>query len=319
MRANPALIGGFVIGGLGLALLAVVVFGSGKFLQSTHEFVVYFSGSVNGLNVGAPVKFKGVTIGSVKNIMLRMGDQAAEQEGRFFIPVIIELDEAKLLEKGARAVDLGRREVVEEWIRRGLRAQLATESFVTGVLYVALDYHPDTEVQLVNLPGVKLQEIPVIPTPLEQARTALQEILDRFEQIKLKETVDAANEALRSVHDLVQSPGVESALTEIGPTLRSLRDTMASVRSIAEEVGQSLPPLRKRIESTAANAEEALDQARETLKIAGRTLEPGSPLTYQLGQTLRDVGDAARAVRALAEYLERNPGALLRGKGAEER
>ena len=73
-QASKALIGGFVLGAVILVAAATVIFGSGRFFSEKQVFVLYFDGAVNGLNVGAPVKFRGVTIGQVRKIIFRISN-----------------------------------------------------------------------------------------------------------------------------------------------------------------------------------------------------------------------------------------------------
>ena len=149
-KISPALIGAFVLGAVGLLVIAILVFGSGRLFRQTKEFVLYFDNSVNGLRVGAPVKFKGVEIGSVKDIRLQLEKNQELNK----IPVIIEIDLEKLTSRGATAVVAENRESFQEAIvERGLRGQLLMESLVTGLLYVGLDFFPDTPIRLVQQPA----------------------------------------------------------------------------------------------------------------------------------------------------------------------
>ena len=129
-RINPATVGAFVLGAIGLILAAVVVFGSGSLFRKTHEFVIYFGGDINGLRVGAPVKFKGVEIGAVKRIKLRLEQDVNRDNGQLRadvrIPVIIELDEEKIVSHGGTAIDLDDPHTVPNLIREGMRAQLGS-------------------------------------------------------------------------------------------------------------------------------------------------------------------------------------------------
>lgn len=120
-RPSAAMIGAFVLGAIGLAVLSVVLFGSGRLFRETVPFVLSFSGSVNGLNVGAPVKFKGVEIGSVTDVRLTLGEGTAAPVTR--IPVLIEIDQDKVESQGSRA-DLWDPAVVKALIDAGLRGQL---------------------------------------------------------------------------------------------------------------------------------------------------------------------------------------------------
>ena len=98
-KMSPAMIGAFVLGAVALIVIAILVFGSGRLFRQTRTFVLYFDSSVNGLRVGAPVKLKGVEIGSVKDIRLLVGQGTAGDE----IPVIIEIDLKKLTRRGSPA------------------------------------------------------------------------------------------------------------------------------------------------------------------------------------------------------------------------
>ncbi|HEV2171457.1 MAG TPA: MlaD family protein, partial [Candidatus Binatus sp.] len=134
-RVNPATVGAFVLGGVALILAAVVAFGSGNLFRTMHEFVIFFPGDINGLRVGAPVKFKGVEIGQVKRIKLRLDQQVDPQNNRLLaevrIPVVIELDEDKIVSHGS-TLDLSDPHTIPNLIREGMRAQLGSDSFVTG-------------------------------------------------------------------------------------------------------------------------------------------------------------------------------------------
>src|SRR5512143_2356762 len=119
-RANPAIVGAFVVGAIVLATVAVAVFGSGRFFKVTYPFIVYFTGDVNGLKEGAPVKFKGVEVGSVTKIMLNVSQVAptAEKAEEIRIPVIIELDPEHIESRGGR-IKLGQPQMLKELIERG--------------------------------------------------------------------------------------------------------------------------------------------------------------------------------------------------------
>ena len=92
-HANPTLIGAFVVGAVILAVAAVLLLSSGDLFVQKPRFVLYFKGSVKGLNIGSPVTFRGVNIGTVTNIQLVMG--VSESDIR--IPVIIEINPANFL------------------------------------------------------------------------------------------------------------------------------------------------------------------------------------------------------------------------------
>lgn len=130
-QANPKLIGAFVLGGLALLVLGLVIFGGTRWLGERRTYVAYFPGSVKGLRVGAPVDFRGVTIGRVTDIRIRYD----ASDGTMQIPVVMEFEPARITVIGADDV-VEHRGDLDDLIRRGLRAQLQTQSIVTGLLLI---------------------------------------------------------------------------------------------------------------------------------------------------------------------------------------
>src|SRR6185295_14503699 len=170
-------------------------FGSGQFFKKSREFVLYFDNSVNGLRVGAPVKFKGVEIGSVKDIRLQIGQETQINK----IPVLIQIDLDKLTSRGATGVVAADPESFRAAIvERGLRGQLLMESLVTGLLYVGLDLFPDTPIRLVQQEGSHYQypEIPTTPTSLEVAQDAVSRIINKLEEIDFKRVTKSLAETV---------------------------------------------------------------------------------------------------------------------------
>jgi paraquat-inducible protein B len=192
--ANKRLIGVFVLGAIALLVIAVVVLGSGKFFRKIYVAVCYFEGSVGGLNIGAPVVFRGVKVGSVKDVILRYDPQNLTIQ----IPVYIELDPSKSEIIGPRPKEF--EEDLRSMIDRGLRAQLEMQSIVTGQMYVGLDFHPEKPAKLVGA-DAKYPEIPTIPTPL-------QEIAKKIEQLPLDEIIKNITTAVEGINRLVNSPEI---------------------------------------------------------------------------------------------------------------
>jgi paraquat-inducible protein B len=315
-KASPTMIGAFVAGAIALAVVGVIVFGSGRLFRRTYDFVVYFDSSVNGLRVGAPVKFKGVEVGGVTDILLNLTQERQRVES-IRVPVLIEIDADRITEKGV-AMDLGDPATLEFLIEQGLRAQLNTESFVTGLLYVALDLRPDSPLNLVQDKAMRYQEIPTLPTPLEEVQAKASEIITRLEELDFRRLVDSTTEAIEGVGELVRSPKLRAAVDSLDGTVARLDDAAASVQRLADGLERRLDPLSTDLRTASRSAGEALRGAEATLASVRALLEPGSPITHQLEKTLTDVSAAARAVRTLAEYLERNPSALLRGKDVRD-
>jgi paraquat-inducible protein B len=302
-RANPTLVGGFVLGAIVLALVGIAVFGSGRLFRETHPFVLYFTGSVNGLNPGAPVKFKGVEVGSVKRIQVLFEQTAAEVR----IPVFIELDADKLARAGVHAEFTP--ESIHRAIDQGLRGRLEPQSLVTGLLFVNLDYMPDTEAHFVGAAG-GLPEIPTVPQQIEEATEVVKQIVARLGELDLKALVESATGTLDALRDLAGSDEARRAVV-------SLDETLLSLRELAKTLETTIGPLGKSLKTTADQTQHLEKQLSETLGAVQQLVKPGSPITQQLSTALQDVSAAARSLRQLADSLERNPGAIVRGRSTE--
>jgi paraquat-inducible protein B len=326
-KISPTLIGAFVVGALALIVIAIIAFGSGRLFKQTREFVLYFENSVNGLRVGAPVKFKGVEIGSVKNIVLQLekGTQVAR------IPVIIEIDLEKLTSRGAAGTIAEDREAFRTAITElGLRGQLLMESLVTGLLYVGLDFFPGTPVKLVQQfdGNNKYPEIPVTPTTMEQAQDAVGRVLAKLEEIDFKGLVNSLAATVDGVDKLVNAPEIQSSLKSLAQTMPKLDEAVAAIRQLTTTLESNLTQLTGNLEQTSDAARDAMQQAKITMKQTDAALkeaeaaminiraisDPDSVTFYELGRSLREVSAAARSLRLLSNSVERNPRALIFGK-----
>jgi paraquat-inducible protein B len=300
-RSSPTLIGAFVLGGAALVLAAVLIWGSGWLFRPSWRYVCYFAGSVNGLAIGAPVKFRGVEIGAVREIRLRYAQQADDRR----IPVFIDLDERRVEELGAGLTPSP--DMIANLIDQGLRARLETLSIVTGVLYVNFDFYPDVPVQMTQSDESEFLEIPTVPTPLEEAAQTASEILMHLQEADVAGLTLRLTELVQSMNEVARSPALRAAIDELPATLESVHQLTTSLNARSEKV--------------AANAEELAVETRRALVSLQATLDaiqglvaPDAPLPVQLGETVTELGRAARALRGLADYLERNPNAVVFGR-----
>ena len=322
-RANPQAVGLFVLGALALAILAIVVLGSGRFFQKTHKYVCFFAGNVNGLRVGAPVKFKGVEVGSVVNVLLNLNiesKQAASNYAAIRIPVIIALYEHKIVGRGA-VTDFSQPQNLKRAIAYGLRAQLETESLLTGLLYIDLDMHPGTQAKFFLPPHSEYEEIPTLPNPFEQAQSAAARLIQQADKIQLDQLVDTATTTmntatatLNAYKQLAQSDQLQDAIASINRGGESIDRAADSLRLLSNNLNRTLVPLGPQLQASVRSADATLKQAQATLNTLNLELRPNSPLVYQTSQTLANVSAAARSVQQLADYLNRNPSAIIRGR-----
>jgi paraquat-inducible protein B len=326
-KISPTLIGAFVLGALALVVVAVVALGSGRFFRQTREFVLYFDSSVNGLRVGAPVKFKGVEIGAVKDIRLQLEKGAQVNK----IPVIIEIDLEKLTSRGAtsevaRDLPSFHKAIVE----MGLRGQLLMESLVTGLLYIGLDLFPNSPVRLVQTAGGHYQypEIPTTPTTLEQAQDAATRIMAKIEELDFKGLTKSLTETVDGINQLVNSPDLKASLRALQQTMPKVDEALVSMRKTATSMDQGVVSLSKSFEQTSDATREAMQQAVIALKqtdgalkaaetvmvnVSG-VMDQDSPMFYEFRRSMKEISAAARTLRLLSGYIERNPRVLIFGK-----
>ena len=247
----------------------MIAFGSGKLFRQTKEFVAYFDGNVNGLHIGAPVKFRGVEIGSVKNILLQL-DQSMEVRS---IPVLFEIDLEKITSRGATATLVEDPTAVKTAIDRGLRAQLQTESLLTGVLYVGIDFFPGTPVKLGQAARSKYPEIPTVPTALERAEVTTGEILAKLREVDFKGLTDAVSRAVDGVGQLVNSPALKSALQRLDQTMPKIDQAIVEIRKMTTNLDGQYHNSATNLEQTSDAARDAMKQAALTLKQADASLK----------------------------------------------
>jgi paraquat-inducible protein B len=326
-KISPTLIGAFVLGAVALLVVAVIIFGSGKLFRKTKEFVIYFDTSVNGLNIGAPVKFKGVEIGAVKDIALQIERDTQVTK----IPVIIEIDLEKLTSRGASGTIAEDEETFRQAIySRGLRGQLLTESLVTGLLYVGLDFFPGTPVHLVQQSDERHRylEIPTTPTTLEQAQDAVTRIITKIEEIDFKSLIASLEGTVGGINQLVNAPELKSTLRALERATPKLDEAIAGFTKLTTTIGNDVTRLSENLQQTSTAAREAMVQADLALKQTDIALkeaqvamtnvraisDPESPPFYEMTRSLREVAAAARSLRLLTNFIERNPRALVFGK-----
>ncbi len=335
-----------------LAVAGVAYFGSGEFLAKKYTYVAFFEGSLKGLNIGAPVTFRGVRVGTVSNVVVRYDSD--DQSVR--IPVYFELEQGRVEAVRGRARDP--QEKLRALIDGGLRAQLVTQSFVTGQIAIELDFHRDTPVEFVDA-DPRYPEFPTIPSTAERLGKAL-------EDFDLQGLLTNIGSAVKGIEDLVQSPGLRDAIASLDETIkdigklardvnsrvgeiggdidetavaarRALDQITASVASVERTLNPGIEDVRKSIVDLLAEDSElyrslvaALDQFGESVASVEDTLNPGiedvrksivdvlaedAELYRSVVGALDELAAAVRSIRILADLLEQHPEALLQGKG----
>jgi paraquat-inducible protein B len=319
---NKTIIGLFVVGAIALTVVAVLFLGSGKFFTDRPKYVTYFQGSVKGLSVGSPVVFRGVKVGHVKEIRMRFDPKSLEMQ----IPVYIELGEGNLEIVGTKKTHS--REIIKkkerDLIDHGFRAQLATQSFVTGQLMIALDFFPGTPVNLVGAEP-RYTEIPSIPTPM-------QELQNRLETLPIEETFNKLQNVADGIDKLVNSPeikqilksteqGINSATSllndvagQITPLATDIREALDEITKMGTETRNDIRLLAESLAKTSDEAGLALKKIEGSFTNIENLTGEGSNLTYIFKNTLKELELTARSLRILTENIDQQPQSVVFGK-----
>jgi len=327
-QANPFAVGAFLVGALMLLTAAVMVFGGSDFFKHKKRFVIFFESGLNGLNIGAPVKLQGVQIGNVAEISLEM-DAAS---GRIFKPVVIEIEPGLLRDFSGQPVekhsDHARNEDAQRMIDAGLKARLETQSLLTGLLYVDLNFYHDKPVMLVNLDYKDLPELPSVPSTVDEIRNIADEIINKVQHLPLEQMVKDLSETFQEARDLIKSDDTKTSIkalakslqetqalmltlnAQIGPLLQNVNTSVTETRSGVKDLNKQLAPVLKAAEQSLNTTTLVLQDSQQTMRAFETLATPDSPL----GQALLEMRDAARALHDLAESLERQPDELLYGK-----
>lgn len=323
-KISPAAIGMFVMAASIIAVAAVMVFGAAKFFSRTENFISFFSESVNGLDVGAPLKYKGVKIGKVEGIFISSSKNIKESS----VSVVYSIDIDQLRRKtGTDFKDYS--DWMDEQIAEGLRAKLNYQSIVTGMLYIELDFIADKgEKYDLKYGGTRFKEIPAAKSGLSElakgfektmadvakidfagigqnVHSAIVKVNEKLDAIDAKAISDNAVSALKGVDDLVRNRDVAEAVKKLDALLS---DSDALVNDARAEL--------KNFSSSGASLAARLD---EVLRNVNSVVAPQSPLRYQIAVLVKTMNDSMSYISNFTDYLQRNPNSLLRGKDNSKR
>ncbi len=268
-----------------------------------EPYLVFFDTSVRGLAPGSRVEFRGMPIGRVVSVDLEFDPATAEVR----VPVVIEIQPQRFTFAGTdtdRTLDVA---AMAELVRRGLRARLESGNLLTGELVVALDFFPDAAPAELGRSG-DTPVLPTVPTELEALTASVQQALERFASLPLDALVADLRQAVADIRTLVRDPRIGESLAAVDAAATSLSRTASRLEG---DIGPLLVELREVATRTARAAREA----EATFAATREFLGPDSRLRYDIAQMLKELTSAARSIRLFADYLERNPQALIRGRG----
>jgi paraquat-inducible protein B len=317
-QPSATLIGVFVFGAMALIVAAILFFGSGNFFRQHIAIVSYFPGSVAGLRVGAPVTYRGVRVGEVKSISIRLDPdptRAIAQVNMELLPEAVKIY--------AMTVD-----DIPVLVERGLSARLVMQSFVTGQLQVELDFR--AEVRSSRMGGSKeVPEIPTVPSPF-------QALAEQLETLDIAAALTSVQRALGSLDALLANPAVKKTIDDLPALIADARRTMRTIeREVAgfsaagqRALGEAVPALQKTLVSVQSLSEHLERESADTLGAArsvfqnantavdgaNTLLDPRGQTVIQLQSAVEDLAATTARLRRFSERVDRDPAVLLRGR-----
>ena len=334
-QVSPTLIGSFFLAALGLVIIAIMMFGGGNYFDKKDQFVLFFhsENNLNGLNVGAPVKLEGVQIGEVKEVVLLFDENTLE----VIKPVVIELDYENILDdetdKDFNPKESGHeKEVsVKNLIKKGLKAQLKSQSMLTGLLYIEFQFTPQDEVVMTGINFRNLKELPTTTNATEDLKREAQKVVDRIGKLPLEQIVEDLAVNMHEIKVILTSQslkenrqGVNQSIKEMEkllinlnenftPLMLNLNGTMKDTRVVVQEFSREIKPVLSTLEKTLNKATDLLSESQFAVRSFEELSSPEAPLW----QALEALKEAAESTKNLTDTLERNPESIIYGKGDE--
>jgi paraquat-inducible protein B len=328
-KVSPAVVGLFVLGAFVLGLGALFAFGGVNFFSKPERFIVYFDESIHGLDLGSPVKLRGVRVGRVVDLNLRY----VPARNKSVVAVVCELNRNMIADENGVLIDVSDRRQLQGLIDRGMRAQLGVIGLATGLLYVELDFF-DPQLYPAKLrPGLstKYAEMPAVPSAISEFQANLTEILNDVKRVdfaglsremqglltdarKKVNAMDTAGLVVQwtraglAVEQLAGSPELRQALVNMSEASAKLNTILAKF----EQGG----PSPEQLAGTLEDAKKAIGTFTATVTTMQRFINAQQNLGDDASKAFVKLGEASSAVQQLADYLERNPNALLTGRKA---
>lgn len=257
--------------------------------------LVYFDGSVRGLQVGAPVEFRGIKIGQVLDLKL----EYHPQRKAFTLPVLIETEPERVAVVGKKAGAPENRVKVEDLVQKGLRAQLKSSNLLTGQLIVDLNLYSEAPAAKVTHAG-PYPVIPSIPSSMEEITANLSQFIAKIKDLPIDQIGGDIQKAAQGARRLMNSAELADAIKTLNVTLQ---ETRLLVSSLNKEVAPGVTATLEKLQAT-------LDSIK---KLSG----DDSFMIIEAERAMTELAEASRSVRSLADFLERHPESLIRGKGEE--
>lgn len=325
---NPKVIGAFVTASIAVFILLILFFGSAKLFSQSVRYILFFEHSVNGLEVGSLAKYKGVPVGIVERILIRVEGQSEDSTS---IPVIVRIDRSRLTNRLGTSVEVFDPEFIQKMIENGLVAQLNVESFITGQLFVEFSLQPGQVEDLVEHRDGEygMIEIPTLGSSFCEITDDVGNIISSFSEFDFYRTYRAINAVLENLVLVLQdinagelSRSIVGLADQLTLLLQSedFKATVSSMHSALVKIEQTLSTYdlkEGQLAETVVQLNQTLSGLNRLVAKGNAIIAPESAMRYELEGSLRELRQVAQSLRLFINYLERNPNALLTGRPEE--
>ena len=296
--ANARLIGAFMLGAIALIIVVFVVFGGGNYFKDKSKYVIYFRGSVDGLNTGAPVKIRGVQIGSVIDINPMM-----HENGEFLVEVLIETVGGTVREAMSEGVLDNSLTGIEDMVADGLRAQLQSQSFIVSQKMIIIDYFPETPVVYAGF-NKEFKEIPSIETKSEAFEKSLENVIREVGKVPFSGIAQSMESTFNGIDTFFRG-------LELQPLFATISRNADAIGTLATRVDSLGITISAGVNTTTGAATTSLKRFDALMK---RVEDLATENQYLMKEGLEQLASAARSMKGLADYLQQHPSDILFGK-----
>jgi paraquat-inducible protein B len=318
-------VGGFVLGAVALVLGAVVFFSAGDWFEPKERFVVFFPGSVRGLNPGAPVTMRGVKIGEVKHVTALSTGKADP-----LIQIEVQIELQREVIEAPRGIELPwanvrGAELARRLIAAGVRARLMSQSLLTGQKYIELDILPREPARLAGLER-PYPELPTTPTAMERMGQRTEALMEKLADLPLDQMLEDVRQAVQSLRTLLDSPDLRGTLAgarrgadQLAPALADVRAAVGDARRLIDTLGDEAKGTGSEARQTMQKARDALDRVERAASRLDGTAEGADEARVRASQTLEELDRTLKSLRNLVDYIQTHPEAVVLGKTKAER
>jgi paraquat-inducible protein B len=329
-KISPSVVGIFVIGAIVLIIVALLSFGGVNFFSKPQRFLVYFDESIHGLDLGSPVKLRGVRVGRVADLNVRYNAATNKSD----VAVTCEFNRNMITDDQGQPIDVSNRAKLQAMVDHGLRAQLGVVGLATGLLFVELDFKaPEQYPAPPPEPGAKHLVVPSVRSAISEYQASLSEILSNLKRVdfaglsrNLNTTLATADLKLQGLdtariteHWVKTADAIQAMASdpEIKKAILNLNAAGNDLRSFIARLDSQVQPTSDKLAQTLDEGRNALAAFDAAASGAQRFIAAQNGIGEDTNRTMEQLREAAASVQRLADFLERNPNALITGRKPE--